>query len=112
MQNKSSIEVLEARIAPATIYAIETGTNHLVAFDSAHPGVLTQDIAVTGLTGSQVVVGLDFNQDTGKLFAFAAQDDGATRSGRAYTIDPTTGVATPFGAVTFNKLADTGTYGF
>jgi hypothetical protein len=30
------------------------------------------------------------------------------RSGRAYTIGPATGVATPFGAVTFNKLADTG----
>jgi hypothetical protein len=111
MKTKAAIEVLEARVVPATVFAIESGTNHLVAFDSAHPDVLTQDLLVTGLTGSQVVVGLDFNQDTGKLFAFAAQDDGAMRSGRAYTIDPATGVATPFGAVTFNKLADTGTYG-
>jgi len=111
MQTPSAIEALETRVVPATVFAIESGTNHLVAFDSAHPDVLTQDIVVTGLTGSQVVVALDFNQDTGKLFAFAVQDNGSTRSGRAYTIDPSTGVATPFGAISFNSLADTGTYG-
>jgi len=84
MKNKLThliIEPLEARIAPATLYAVDTN-NHLVSFNADTPGTLATDVAVTGLKLGEVVAGLDFRPVDGKLYALGLVDDGATRTGR------------------------------
>lgn len=108
----SSIEALESRIAPAKAFAIETGTNKLVSFDTLHPGTLLQDLTVTGLAAGELVTGIDIDQGNGTMFAFALKDDGPTRSGHCYTIDPATGLATQFSGFSFNSLPDTSVMGF
>jgi hypothetical protein len=91
-----------------TILALRDG-NQLVRFDSATPATVTTT-AVTGLTGGETLVGIDFRPATGALY-------GITDQGRIYTIHPTTGAATlastssaaltgtAFGA-DFNPVAD------
>ncbi len=46
-----NIEPLETRIAPAVIFAV-TENNRLISFDSAAPGTLLSDVAITGLRGA------------------------------------------------------------
>ena len=81
-----SAETLFALIAPRS----------LVRFDSAAPGAILGGALITGLAGAsgEVLVGIDFRPATRELFAFSVDSAGA---GRAYRIDPVTGVATLIG---------------
>ncbi len=89
-------EVLEDRTTPATLFGL-TNANALLRFDSATPGTVTST-AITGLQATEQVVGIDVRPATGQLYAFGLVDDGATRTGRIYTINPTTGAATQVGS--------------
>lgn len=85
-------------------------TNTLVRFAAIAPGGLASNIAITGLSVGDTLVGVDVRPATGALYGIAS-------SGRLYTIDPASGVATPgatldqpmtgtvFG-VDFNPVAD------
>ncbi len=106
------IEPLESRIVPARIFAVEAGVNQLVSFDSAAPGTLLSDVAITGLMAGEVISGIDFRASDGTLAALGIVDDGATRTARLYQIDPVTGVATQDGTISIGGLADTGSFGF
>ena len=106
------IEALEARIAPATVFAVEADTNKLISFDSAAPGTLLTDIAITGLPAGEIVAGVDIDQKSNTLYAVALKDDGATRSRHFYTIDPATGVATQFSPFNQTGLVDSNSVGF
>jgi hypothetical protein len=64
-----------------------TVDNRLVSFKPGTPGTLDTDMAITGLQGGDMVLGIDFRQKNGKLYA-------ATNGGRIYTVDPATAVAT------------------
>ncbi|MEO8459726.1 MAG: DUF4394 domain-containing protein [Dokdonella sp.] len=85
-------------------------TNTLVRFSAIAPGGLASNIAITGLNAGDTLVGVDVRPATGMLYGIAS-------SGRLYTINPASGVATSgatldqpmtgtvFG-VDFNPVAD------
>jgi outer membrane protein assembly factor BamB len=72
-----------ARLPVATVFAI-TADNHLVSFKPLTPGTFDTDVAVTGLQGSEAIVGIDFRPSNGVLYA-------VTDAGRVYAVDATTG---------------------
>lgn len=91
---------LAASVAHAQypVYAVTTGATgaqQLVRFNSGTPGTVTT-VGPTGVT----LVGIDFRPATGMLYGYAA--------GQLYTINTTTGVATP----TFSVGSATGNVGF
>ena len=73
-------------IPVATVFAATTD-NNLVSFKPGTPGTYDTSTAITGLQGGENVIGIDFRQANGKLYA-------ATNAGRIYTVDPATAVAT------------------
>jgi hypothetical protein len=87
------------RLPVATVFALTTD-NHLVSFKPLTPGTFDTDVAVTGLQGSETIVGFDFRPSNGALYA-------VTDAGRVYTIDTTTGAAAGALALTANTLDTT-----
>lgn len=75
----------------------------LLRFSLDAPGVIEQDLPITGLVGGSALRGIDFNPADGRLYGLgilvgpAAADD----EGRIYTIDPATARATVVAAVPF-----------
>lgn len=63
-----------------------TADNRLVAFDRRDPSLITKDLPITGLVGSDTLLGIDFRPATGELWGIS--------STRLYTIDVATGAAT------------------
>lgn len=78
----------------AVIYGYSDANNHLIRFDSATPGTLTLDTALTGLAAADILYGIDFRPSTGVLYGIAA----STTTGRVITINPATGAVTYIGA--------------
>lgn len=107
----TSVEVLEARIAPAVLFAVESSTtaNKLVSFDSAAPGTLLSDVTITGIQASEEIAGIDFNPRDGQLYALGLLVSGGSKTGRIYTIDTTSGAATLFDTIS-STLANTAVY--
>jgi len=81
-------EILETRIAPATIYALDTA-NNILTFDSTAPETISQTRAITGLVEGDSLIGIDIRPSTGEFYSLSSN------TARLYTIDPNTGVATP-----------------
>ena len=109
---KFHFESLEERRVLATMYAL-TDANQLLTFDSATPGTINSSVAITGLVGGENVVGIDTRPATGQLYAFGLVDDGTTQTGRIYTLNPNTGVATQVGDAPWSTtLSDTPFVGF
>ena len=73
-------------IPVATVFGA-TVDNRLVSFKPGTPGTLDTSVAIAGLQGGENVLGIDFRQSNGKLYA-------ATSGGRVYTIDPVSAAAT------------------
>ncbi len=91
MKNKPfHIEALEARLAPAVLYAV-TASDHLVTFDSAAPGVFLTDVAIFGLNAGEDIVALDLRPETGELYAFTT-DDRLMRVNTNGDANPVTGI--------------------
>jgi hypothetical protein len=113
------IEPLEARIAPAIIFAV-TETQRLISFDSAAPQTLLSDVAITGLTnaGTERMEAIDFRPATWQLYGLGINDfDNGADEAALYTIDPATGVASNVvfnGTLTLigHDFADDAHYGF
>ena len=84
-----------ALAAPASAEVIVglTDSNSLVRFDSANPGRTSGQVAVTGLVGGDRLVGIDKRTPavSGNGLLYGVGVSGGT--GRIYTINPTTGVA-------------------
>jgi hypothetical protein len=76
-----------------TIWGL-TNANTLLRFSSATPGTIDATLTVTGLVESETLRGIDIRPATGQLFAIATNAGGDRV--RLYTIDLSTGVATPF----------------
>jgi hypothetical protein len=74
-----------------TIWIARAGGAFLSSFDSAAPGTLLNDVAVSGLVAGDAIYGIDFHPVSGMLYGYAGA------SGRLYTLDTTTGVATAVG---------------
>ena len=111
-QRLGLVESLEERRVLATMYAVDDA-NQLLTFDSATPGTISNNVAISGLIAGEQVVGIDTRPATGQLYALGMVDDGATRTGRIYTLNPTSGVASQVGVAPWSAtLADTQFVGF
>ncbi|WP_375437288.1 DUF4394 domain-containing protein [uncultured Hymenobacter sp.] len=87
--------------AAQTVYGL-SGTN-LVAFQATAPGTITSTVAITGITAGQNVVGMDVRPNTGQLFALGYNAALAANNTQLYTLDVTSGAASPVGAaITLN----------
>nr|MBA2544404.1 DUF4394 domain-containing protein [Deltaproteobacteria bacterium] len=75
---------------PGELFGASAG-GKLVSFTRATPGKLCSSVAITGITAGETIAGIDFRPSTGVLHALTT-DGGNT--GRIYTLDPQTGVAT------------------
>lgn len=71
--------------------------NSLITFDSATPGTITAPVAIGGLLAGEVLVGIDRRPQNGPnngvLYGLGVNN--VTGSGRIYTLNVTTGAATP-----------------
>lgn len=63
-----------------------TTTNRLVSFDSANPLFGSPEIAITGLTGNERLLGIDLRPSTGVLY-------GISSANNLYTLNASTGAA-------------------
>ena len=90
-----------------SIFALTTN-NTLVQFNSATPGTIISTVPISGILGSENIVGIDFQPGTGQLFAAAF--NGA--SDHVYVIDPGTGVATVVNASSFTPTLSGTSFGF
>jgi hypothetical protein len=86
----------------AVVYGL-TADNHLVSFKATTPGTLDSDAAITGLDGSEAIVGIDFRPSNGQLYAL-------TSAGRLYTLDTSTGAASAAMTLAANPLDATAPY--
>ena len=75
-----------------------TNVNRLVSFDSAAPGTLTTNVAITGLTSGYSVFGIDFRPSNGLLYALAVNFS-AGQLEQLYTLNLGTGAATLVGSL-------------
>lgn len=79
----------EASTRPDTIHVV-TGRNELIRFNAGRPDYLDEVLQVKGLQPDETVLGMDFRPANGRLYAVGS-------SGRLYTLDIKTGVATQVG---------------
>ena len=77
------------------VYAVTTN-NNLITFDTQNPAIIRTLVAITGVGATQTLVGTDFRPNTGQLFGLG-YDPAAGANDRVYTINLSTGVATPVG---------------
>ncbi|MGI4871730.1 MAG: DUF4394 domain-containing protein [Janthinobacterium lividum] len=92
-------------------YAL-AGTN-LLTFDTLVPGTIRTSVGLTGVDATQTLVGLDVRPLNNALYALGYNAAAATgvANSQLYTINATTGVATPLGAAVRLELG-TGNIGF
>ncbi len=68
-----------------TIYG-NTENNRLISWDSATPGTILNDVAITGMVAGDILLGIDFRPANNLLY-------GVSGSGNLYTIDRYSGAA-------------------
>lgn len=76
-----------------------TSNNLLLFFDSADPGTVARNVAVTGLTGGETIIGMDYRRKNGALYA-------VTTNSRLYKLNERTGAATAIGSAGGFTLSD------
>jgi hypothetical protein len=79
------IRDIAVEVRVPSVFAV-TASNVLVSFSAGAPGVINTSRAITGLSGGETVLGLDFRPATGQLYAL-------TNANRVYIINPTTAAA-------------------
>ena len=109
-KSKDKVEDLETRTLLTTMLAVDN-SNNLLQFDSATPTVVSAPLAITGLGAGEVIDAIDVRPATGQVYGLGITDDGATRTGRIYTIDPASGVASAVGVSFASGLADVASWG-
>jgi len=92
--NAATVTIVDNETSPAVTFYGVTAANGLVRFSSATPGTLDSTIAITGLQAAETVLGIDVRPATLQLYILGS-------TGRLYTLDPGTGVATQVGTGTF-----------
>lgn len=73
------------------IYAVTTN-NNLISFDSDNTSFVRTQVAITGITVGQVIVGADFRPATGELFALGYNS--TSGESQLYKVNTSTGVTT------------------
>ena len=104
----ASAAILTAALAGAAsaelVYGVTSGQS-LVSFNSAAPGTILSNVALSGMQPSETIRGIDFRPSTGQLFALGS-------SSRLYTVNTTTGAATLVGPGSFTPALTASQYGF
>jgi hypothetical protein len=90
--------------ALTTAYAL-TPANRIVGFSLSNPGSVISDLPVTGLQQGESLLGIDYRPANGLLY-------GVGSSNRLYTVNPTTGEASPVGNGQFAVPLTPGATGF
>lgn len=80
-----------------TIYGIDTD-NRLVAFGALRPDMILSSRPVTGIQAGEKIEGIDFRPVDNQLYALGS-------TGRVYTLNMTTAVATAVSTIPFATLA-------
>ncbi|MFG5410960.1 DUF4394 domain-containing protein [Piscinibacter sakaiensis] len=75
-----------APVAVGNVVAL-TVSGQLISFDRATPGTLVGSVVVSGLQAGETLLGIDTRPADGRLYGLGS-------TGRLYTLDPATGVAT------------------
>lgn len=91
-------------IAGELVYGV-TSDQTLVTWDSQTPGAILTGIAISGLAANESIRGIDFRPFNGKLYALGSFSN-------LYTINPSTGQATPVGAGSFSPGLSGSAFGF
>jgi len=84
-----SVELLEGREVPATIFAVNSA-GRLLTFDSSNPSVLIGNLRISGLASNEHITDIDVRPGTGGLY-------GRSDLGRLYVINTFSGFATGIG---------------
>ena len=90
------------------IYALSG--NNLIAFQAQAPGNITSTVNITGIAAGQGLAGLDFRPATGQLYGLGYNSTNG--EARLYTIDRSSGLATPVGAAAVTLSPNMGDIGF
>ncbi len=100
------------RTAPAlngvTMYAL-AANNNLLRFNTSDPSYLQAAVPVTGLSAGQTLVGMDVRAVDLKLYGIGYNPNSMVA--RIYTIEPSTGVATPVSADSISNIDLSGRVG-
>ncbi|MDB5385117.1 MAG: hypothetical protein JWM11_763, partial [Planctomycetaceae bacterium] len=111
-KSKDKVEDLETRTLLTSILAVDNA-NNLLQFDSSNPTTgVGPLVPITGLGVGEVIEGIDVRAANGEVYGLGITDNGATRTGQIYTIDPSSGAALAVGTSFANNLADTDAWGF
>ena len=86
----------------ATVMGV-TSDNRLISFKVSTPGTLDLDIPIDGLQGGEKIFGFDRRPANGNFYA-------VTDMGRLYTINTTTGMATPGAMLTMDSADQTAAF--
>lgn len=81
----------------STAYGL-SANNTLLRFDTATPGTVQAAIAITGLAPGEFLQGIDFRPATNQLIALGVVNTAGPDTGRLYSLNAQTGVATPLAA--------------
>ena len=82
-----------------------TDRNQLLNFNPGQPGMINSVRFITGMSSGENVVGIDFRPANGLLYAL-------TTANRLYTVNPTTGAATPVGSGPIATAMNGQSFGF
>jgi hypothetical protein len=103
-KQRTSIEALETRIVPASVFAINDN-NGLFSFDSENPGNTTSVMPITGIAAGQLMKAIDFRPADGLLYGVAFSGAAAPFTGQLYRINFATSEATAIGSPFSTTLA-------
>ncbi len=81
-----------------TIFALST--ENLLSFEAQNPGVLTSNVPITGVLPGHQLMCIDFRPATGQLYALGYNS--VSGAAELYTINRSSGAATPLGAPALN----------
>ncbi len=85
--------------SPVGDTAVLTAGGRIATFNRATPGTLVSNLGISGLNGSEQLIGMDVRPANGLVYA-------VSNAGRIYTLDPATGAAT-FRVALANDAANT-----
>ncbi|HTU68566.1 MAG TPA: DUF4394 domain-containing protein [Steroidobacteraceae bacterium] len=88
-----------AKLPVATVFAL-TADNHLVSFKPLTPGTIDADVTISGLQGTEAIIGIDFRPGNGRLYA-------VTDQAHVYVVDTATGALSGAVNLTANTLDTT-----
>jgi uncharacterized protein (TIGR03437 family) len=98
------IRDIAAVVRTETIFAL-AADNSLLSFTAGTPNTMSATRPITGLATGENLLGIDFRPANGLLYAMSSQS-------RVYTINTSTGEATPVGAAPFTPPLNGATFGF